>query len=171
MDSGGRQLLRNGVSYTGAVLTTVSALLFLIVFLLDLFGFHTNPYLGILFFLALPSLFVLGLLMIPAGVLLARRRERAGKPARLGWPRIDFNEPRHRRIAALVLVLTLVNVTIVSLAAFKGIEFMDTPAFCGQVCHEVMEPEFVAYTGRTRAWHALNVTSVPSAQGGSCGRS
>jgi hypothetical protein len=34
---------------------------------------------------------------------------------------------------------------IVSLAAFKGIEFMDSPQFCGQVCHTVMEPEFVAY--------------------------
>jgi len=33
----------------------------------------------------------------------------------------------------------------VSLAAYKGIEFMDSPQFCGQVCHTVMEPEFTAY--------------------------
>ena len=31
----------------------VYALLFLIVFLLDLFGFHTNPYVGIVFFLVM----------------------------------------------------------------------------------------------------------------------
>ena len=40
------------------VLTTVSAVVFLVVFLADLLGLHTNPYLGILFFLVLPSLFV-----------------------------------------------------------------------------------------------------------------
>jgi hypothetical protein len=44
-----------------------------------------------------------------------------------------------------VLVLTMVNVIIVSLAAYRGIEFMDSPSFCGEVCHEVMEPEFAAF--------------------------
>ena len=41
--------------------------------------------------------------------------------------------------------LTLVNVLIVSLAAYRGLEFMDSPQFCGQVCHTVMQPEFTAY--------------------------
>jgi nitrate/TMAO reductase-like tetraheme cytochrome c subunit len=44
-----------------------------------------------------------------------------------------------------IITLTAVNVLIVGLAATKGIEFMDSPQFCGQVCHTVMEPEFVAY--------------------------
>ena len=47
----------------GAVLTTVSAVLFLVVFLADLFGLHTNPYLGIVFFLLLPAGFVFGLVL------------------------------------------------------------------------------------------------------------
>ena len=42
------------------VLTTISAVLFLVVFLADLFGLHTNPYIGIVFFLILPGLFVIG---------------------------------------------------------------------------------------------------------------
>src|SRR5262249_21280043 len=42
-------------------------------------------------------------------------------------------------------ILTMINFLIVSLAAFKGIEYMDTPQFCGQVCHTVMEPEYAAY--------------------------
>jgi hypothetical protein len=33
------------------VLTTISAVLFLVVFLADLFGLHTNPYIGVVFFL------------------------------------------------------------------------------------------------------------------------
>jgi hypothetical protein len=120
-------------------------LLFLIVFLLDLFGFHTNPYIGIVFFLVAPAFFVLGLILIPVGMVFERRRRAAGHPARVGWPRIDLNDPVHRRGAFIILMLTFVNVVIISLAAYKGIEFMDSKEFCGEVCHEVMEPEYMAY--------------------------
>jgi hypothetical protein len=97
------------------------------------------------FFLVLPGFFLAGLALIPLGMWLERRRRAAGRPAPAHWPHIDLNDPRHRRTAFLVLVLTLTNVVIVSLAAYRGIEFMDSPEFCGQVCHEVMEPEFVAF--------------------------
>ena len=59
---------------SASAIVTLSAVLFLFVFLLDLFGLHTNPYLGIVFFLILPAFFVLGLLLIPLGVVLERRR-------------------------------------------------------------------------------------------------
>ncbi len=141
----GQRLIRNTVSMGGIVVATISAVLFLVVFFLDLLGLHTNPYLGIVFFLILPGFFISGLLLIPLGLVLARRRVAAGKPIQMAWPRLDLNEPAHRRTAFIVLVLTLVNVIIVSLAAYRGIEFMDSPTFCGQVCHEVMEPEYAAY--------------------------
>jgi hypothetical protein len=41
------RLIRSPISVTGMVLTTISAVLFLVVFLADVFGLHTNPYLGI----------------------------------------------------------------------------------------------------------------------------
>ena len=41
--------------------------------------------------------------------------------------------------------LTMANVVIVSLAAYRGVEYMDSVAFCGQVCHEPMEPQFVSH--------------------------
>jgi hypothetical protein len=44
------RLIRSPISVVGMVLTTMSAVLFLIVFLADLFGWHSNPYLGIVFF-------------------------------------------------------------------------------------------------------------------------
>jgi hypothetical protein len=140
-----RTLVRNGISLAGIAIVTISALLFLIVFLLDLFGFHTNPYVGIIFFMIAPAIFVFGLVLIPLGMFLERRRRRAGKPERTGWPKLDLNDPVQRRGVFIVLVMTFVNVIIISLAAYRGIEFMDSPAFCGEVCHEVMEPEYVAY--------------------------
>ena len=142
---GGARLVRNPISMAGAVLATVSAVLFLAVFFADLFGIHTHPYAGIVFLLIIPGLFVLGLLLIPLGLWRERRRLRAGLPERSGWPRIDLNNPAQRRTVLAILVLTLVNAVIVSLAAYRGMHFMDSPEFCGEVCHEVMEPEYVAY--------------------------
>jgi hypothetical protein len=137
-------MTRHPLSIAGGLLTTLSALVFIFVFLIDVFGFHTNPYFGLVFFVVLPVVFILGLVMIPAGIMLERRRQRLGlAPRRV--PLIDFSNPRHQQVTVVVLALTIANVLIVSLAAFRAVEYMDSTAFCGQVCHTVMEPEFVAH--------------------------
>jgi hypothetical protein len=88
------RLTRSPVCVAGMVLTKISAVVFIVVFLSDLFGFHTNPYIGIVFFLVLPALFVLGLVLIPLGAWLERRRRAAGKsPSAVSWPAIDLNGP------------------------------------------------------------------------------
>ena len=140
------RLVRNAISFAGMILATISAVLFLVVFLADLFGWHTNPYLGIVFFLILPAFFIAGLLLIPVGAWLERKKRSRGKhPSDLRWPRFDLNDPTQRTAALIVAVLTMANVVIVSLAAYRGIEYMDSVQFCGQVCHGVMKPEFTAY--------------------------
>lgn len=128
------------------VLTTISAVLFLIVLLADLFGLHTNPYIGIVFFLVLPALFLIGLALIPIGAWLARRRRLAGHAAaQVRWPVVDWNNPSHRWASVLVFALTMANIVIVSLAAYRGVEYMDSEAFCGQVCHVPMKPQYVSH--------------------------
>jgi nitrate/TMAO reductase-like tetraheme cytochrome c subunit len=140
------RLIRSPISVVGMVLTTISAVLFLIVFLADLFGWHTNPYLGIVFFLILPGVFLFGLLLIPLGAWIERRRRARGcAPSEVHWPRIDLNDPTQRTTAVIVFAVTMANIVIVSLAAYRGVEYMDSPQFCGQVCHTVMKPEFTAY--------------------------
>jgi hypothetical protein len=138
---------QNAITGFGVFVTTASAVLFITFFLADLFGLHAdNPYLGIVFFLILPGFFLLGLTLIPVGIVLARRRIRAGlPPSHLAWPTLDLNNPVMRRRLMIVAMLTIANVVIVSLAAFRGVEYMDSPQFCGRVCHTVMEPEYTAY--------------------------
>lgn len=139
-------LARHPIAIAGSVLTTMTAVLFVLVFLLDLFGFHTNPYIGIVFFLIVPAFFLVGLLLIPLGMWIEHRRRQAGRPpSDWHWPTLDLNQARHRRTIFMVLVLTMTNVLIVSLAAYRGVEYMDSTSFCGQVCHTVMEPEFTAH--------------------------
>jgi hypothetical protein len=141
-------VLRNPITVAGALLTTIAVLLFLVFFAIELSGVitHENPYLGIVFFIALPSLAVLGLLLMPYGAWRERRRQLSGLPPSLRvWPRIDLNHPQTRAILFAIAVLTPVNLLIVSAAAYKGVEAMDSVEFCGATCHEVMEPEYVAY--------------------------
>jgi hypothetical protein len=140
------RLIRAPIAVAGMVLTTISASLFLVVFLADLFGWHSNPYVGIVFFLILPALFLLGLALIPFGAWVERRRRSPPHaPSAAHWPRFDLNEPKQRRTAIIIFLLTIANVVIVSLAAYRGVEYMDSPQFCGQTCHTVMKPEWTAY--------------------------
>jgi hypothetical protein len=139
-------LLRNAITIFGAAVTTTGAVLFLVFFFLDLFGFHSNPYIGMLFFLVCPGLFVAGLVIMPVGMWLERRRRVAGRTAwRMEWPQIDLGDRIQRRGAAVFFGSTVLNILIVSVAAYSGIEYMDSPQFCGQLCHEVMQPEWAGY--------------------------
>jgi hypothetical protein len=139
-------LFRHPLSAVGAWVTTLAGLLFLTFLLLDVLGFSANPYLGIVAFLITPVFFVVGLLLIPIGSWLIGRRQRSGAPVPAAeWPRIDLNVPRQRKLAAVVLLATAANLVIVALSAYRGVAYIDSVAFCGQVCHSVMEPEYVAY--------------------------
>jgi nitrate/TMAO reductase-like tetraheme cytochrome c subunit len=136
--------VRNPISLVGIAVTTAMALLFVVLLLLESFGYLPNPYVGLLVFIAVPAVFIVGLLMMPAGAWWsARRRRHAGdEPER---PVIDLRDARQRGILVLVLVLTIVNLVLVSLAASGAVHYMDSSQFCGQVCHTTMEPQYQAY--------------------------
>jgi NapC/NirT cytochrome c family, N-terminal region len=124
-------------------LTTLASISFLATLALELSGHERGTYAGIISYLILPTLFVVGLGLVPIGVRLGRKREKAGRPT--GFPVLNFNDPRLRSIALLVVVLTVVNLMIISMATFKGLEVMHSDSFCGGTCHNVMQPEAVAH--------------------------
>jgi hypothetical protein len=136
--------LRNPISRTGVALTTAAALLFLLFLVIDLAGLLENPYTGLVVFVMLPALFVLGLLLIPVGLSFEGRRRRAGA-AHPAWSRIDLNDVNIRRTLFLFFAATVVNIAIVSIASYGAVEYTGSQTFCGQACHTVMEPEFVAH--------------------------
>src|SRR5437867_4755172 len=134
--------MRSRLSIAGAALTTVSAVLFVILFLLDLVGFLHSPYIGRLTFVLLPGTFVIGLLLIPLGRWYEARHPRADART---WPTIDFNSPRTRTMAAVVGAATIANIVIISMTSYGAVRYTESSQFCGQVCHTVMHPEFAAY--------------------------
>ena len=70
--------LRNPISRIGVALTTASALLFLFLLAALTAGFLQNPYSGLVVFVLVPALFVVGLLLIPVGLRIERRRVARG---------------------------------------------------------------------------------------------
>ena len=68
---------RNPLTLTGAVLTTSAGITLVLLWIAEIFrGGPIHPYLGILYFLILPTIFVLGLILMPIGALLRRRKLR-----------------------------------------------------------------------------------------------
>jgi hypothetical protein len=141
-----RLAVRHPVALLGAAITTVTAVVFLVLLLLDFLGYFHNPYFGLLLFVALPAAFVVGLLLIPLGAWLAARRRRLSPDAPPeGWPVVDLNVRRQRTIIAIVVALTVVNLVLLSAASYGAVHYMETTEFCGRVCHTTMEPEYVAH--------------------------
>lgn len=135
----------NPVSLAGGAITSASGVTMISYWLLELFGRpNANPYLGIIFFLILPALFISGLILIPIGVFIRHRKlQKAGQiPAE--YPKIDLNDRIFRHGLDIVLVATIVNLLVVAMASYRGAAYMDSPEFCGQSCH-VMHPEYTAY--------------------------
>ena len=67
----------NPVSLAGGAMTTASGITMVGSWIVEIVGHPIeNPYLGIIFSLILPALFILGLLLIPLGMFLRRRRLR-----------------------------------------------------------------------------------------------
>ena len=136
---------QNPVSLTGAVITTSTALTTIAFWFYEIFlPGPPHPYIGILVFLILPAIFVLGLLLMPLGIWLRRRTLRGSGQLPGVFPAIDLHLPVVRRALQWVVVATGVNLLIVGTASYRGVQYLDSTNFCGTTCH-VMLPENTAY--------------------------
>jgi hypothetical protein len=139
---------RHWISLVGAVIALVGAVLIVMFFAMQLSGFHGGPYLGILTYLILPIVLVVGLLLIPLGAHRRRRQEAAAAAHQGPAPRlpiIDLNDNHTRGIVLASVAIGLVSTVIVAGATYKGVEVMESVPFCGTVCHTVMQPEYTAF--------------------------
>lgn len=140
-------ITRSTISLIGTALAVAALVLMLSLFMLEQFGFEGGPYLGILTYLILPMIFVTGLILIPIGSVLWRRKMRrmpGGEGSPL-MPVFDLNVPKTRHWLLIFLAATMFNIIILSAATFKGVEVMESVEFCGMACHSVMEPEHTAH--------------------------
>ena len=89
---------QNPVTLVGAVLTTSAAVTLIAFWFYDfILPGPPHPYIGILLFLILPGVFVIGLVLIPIGILLRRRKLLAKGELLDVYPEINLREPLVRQ--------------------------------------------------------------------------
>ncbi len=138
---------RHPIGFIGVNLASLAGILLVILLLSSLLGFEANPYIGAVTFLVLPAIFIFGLALIPFGSWRHRRHlARTGETESV-YPTYDMNRPEVRNRFVFVGALTVVNLTILAIASYKGVEFMDSVQFCGATCHPVMKAEYTVYQG------------------------
>ena len=139
-------IFRNWISLAGVAVAAASLFSFLLLWTLDYFAHEPSPYLGILTYLVAPAFLVIGLFFIALGWILHRRQraraEAGGTPFRFF---IDLSLARHRRYLGLFLAVASVLLLISSVGSYQTYHVTKSVTFCGQTCHDVMEPQYVAY--------------------------
>ena len=140
-------ITRNAISLIGTAIAVASLVLMASLFVMERLGFEGGPYIGILTYLILPAIFVIGLILIPIGALIWRRRvqgmpEGADVPV---LPVFDLNNAKTRKWLLIFTGATMFNIIILASATYKGVHVMETVEFCGLACHSVMEPEHTAH--------------------------
>jgi nitrate/TMAO reductase-like tetraheme cytochrome c subunit len=144
-------LSSNPISLIGVVLITTATILWVFLLPTLIRGETTNPYVGIPAFLILPGVFIFGLILVPIGIFAQRaRRKRQGLPVS-GYLPLSLEVPQIRRLVGFIAAVSIVNVIIVAQWGYSAVNYMDTGAFCGLTCHNVMQPEYTAYIASAHA--------------------
>ena len=140
------RLIHNWLSTIGAVIAGVSMLVILFFLILSVLSAKINPYVGILIYIVLPAFLILGLLLVPAGMVIEwRKRQRTGLITYEKWPDINLNNPRHRNAAVIFLLGALLFTLMSAVGMYQAYHYTESVSFCGLVCHRVMKPEYTAY--------------------------
>ena len=141
--------IKNWVSIVGAVLAIFNLASILSLMILSTFFSFGGTYIGLFIYIVLPAFMIIGLILIPIGMRLnrasARRAEAAGEVT--NWPIINFNNEATRNASIIFIFGTVFLLIISSIGSYEAFHYTESVEFCGKLCHQVMEPEFVTYHG------------------------
>jgi archaellum biogenesis protein FlaJ (TadC family) len=113
-----RGLFRNTISLIGAALAAVSLANIIFLFLIDVTSGRPSPYIGIFAYMIMPAFLLLGLLLIPVGMLIERRRRRQLAPGEIPvYPKLDLNNPSQRSSLAFLVSFIVIFVMLSNSAA------------------------------------------------------
>jgi nitrate/TMAO reductase-like tetraheme cytochrome c subunit len=145
--------VHNRLSYAGAAIALLAFMLFVFLSLLHTFtGAAQAPYAGLLIFGLMPAILVFGLLLIPLGMFFewryVRRTSRVSIPT---FPVIDLNQPHHRNAALIFAIGSVLVLFVTAFGGYSAYEATESVAFCGTLCHTVMQPEYTTYRNSPHA--------------------
>ncbi len=143
---------RNWISIIGLLIASINLLMIILLFLISTIFNNSNTNLGLFIYIILPGFLLLGLIMIPAGIIISRKKRLASTPAeKKQLPAIDLNNARHRNAFIGFTIATLVILFLSTYGSFQAYHLTESVEFCGTLCHKVMEPEYTAYQNSPHA--------------------
>jgi len=139
------RLTANWITLLGSVIAATSGFAILVLLIIEIFTSRANPYLSVFVVVLLPAMFALGLLLIPIGLYVDRRRGRGpGDALQLAFETVLKDRTARRRLLFFALA-TIINVALISIAGQKTISYIDSAKFCGTTCHPALQPEWDAW--------------------------
>ncbi|MGC8653727.1 MAG: hypothetical protein ACP5US_07035 [Candidatus Kryptoniota bacterium] len=92
------EIFYNMTSVVGAAIAFVSFGIIVLLMVIDLFWKSFPPYFGLVTYILMPSVLILGLIIIPIGALIQRRRlhRQITGQEKPPFPKIDLNDNRQR---------------------------------------------------------------------------
>lgn len=141
--------VKNWISVTGFIIAVFNLAAILSLVILNTFFDFGGSYIGLFIYIVLPGFMIAGLLLIPIGMRIFRKKARkAEKEGRtLPWPIVDFNNIATRNATIIFVVGTVVLLIISSIGSYEAFHYTESTEFCGKLCHDVMEPEYTTYHG------------------------
>ena len=139
-----RSPFNNWISAIGGVLAVGALFSFGLLVWIDFTQGDKNPYLGIFTYIVAPGFLIAGLGCVFFGAWAQRKWEikHAGAPDR--W-RLDFSNRAQRRNLVLFGLGAGAFLVLSAFGSYQTYHYSESTLFCGQVCHQAMNPEFVAY--------------------------
>ena len=143
----------NIISFIGTIIAGMSLFMIILFSIVGYFYQDTSSYLGLFIFIIIPAFLLIGLIIIPIGMMIEvqRRKKRELKYIRKGWPIIDLNVSRYRNAILVFSIGTIILFILSSIGSYEAFHYTESTEFCGTLCHEVMEPEYVAYQNSPHA--------------------
>jgi nitrate/TMAO reductase-like tetraheme cytochrome c subunit len=141
-----RSAARNWITIIGMLIASVNFLMIIVLFLISTIFNKNNTNLGLFIYIILPGFLLLGLIMIPVGIIISRKKRLASTPnEKKRLPAIDLNNPKHRKAFVIFTIATLIILFLSTYGSFEAYHLTESVEFCGTLCHKVMEPEYTAY--------------------------
>jgi hypothetical protein len=136
----------NWITLLGTALTTVAGSTMVFFLAASLVTASLNTYAAAIAFMVMPGIFIFGLMVIGAGFFWEKWRYKGRVDPIQEAFKLAFKDARSRRLIFFVSLVTIVNIFLLGIVGSASLSYMDTPEFCGTLCHSVMEPEYITYT-------------------------
>ncbi len=153
MPAAHRSFFHNWISYAGLAVAALAFIAFVFLFLFHTFGGAVHaPYAGLVIFILVPAFLIFGLLVALAGMLVEWVRWKRNKPPSIpAFPVLDLNNRQHRRALLALGTGALILVFLSVYGSYRAFQYTESVAFCGTLCHRVMQPEYVSHADSAHA--------------------